>query len=76
MRMKINNNTKPNNKTRWSDKKQSWVHKVPGGVAILSHVCGVAAIILHTLKVCVSGKYGETRNSCLLLVENRMVVAT
>jgi len=28
--------------------KQSLVHKVPSGVAILSHVCGVAAIILHT----------------------------
>jgi hypothetical protein len=24
--------------------KQSLVHKVPSGVAILSHVCGVAAI--------------------------------
>jgi len=28
--------------------KQSLVHKVPNGVAILSHVCGVAAIVLHT----------------------------
>jgi len=28
--------------------KQSLVHKVPSGVAILSHVCGVAAIVLHT----------------------------
>jgi hypothetical protein len=34
--------------------KQSLVHKVPSGVAILSHVCGVAAIALHTLK-CVCG---------------------
>ena len=55
--------------------KQSLVHKVPSGVAILSHVCDVAAIVLHT-QLCVSGKYGETRNSCLLLVENRMGVAT
>jgi len=37
--------------------------------------CGVAAIVLHT-QLCVSGKYRETRNSCLLLVENRMGVAT
>jgi len=28
--------------------KQSLVHKVPSGVAILSHVCSVAAIVLHT----------------------------
>ena len=43
---------------------------------LLSHVCGVAAIILHT-QWCVSGKYGETRNSCLLLVEkNGIGVAT
>jgi hypothetical protein len=51
--------------------KQSLVHKVPSGVAILSHVCGVATIALHTQEVCVSisGKYGETRNSCLLSVE-------
>ena len=32
--------------------KQSLVHKVPSGVAILSHVCGVAAIVLHT-QMCV-----------------------
>jgi len=48
--------------------KQSLVHKVPSGVAILSHVCGVATIVqLHSR--CVSGKYGEKRNSCLLSVE-------
>jgi len=52
MRMKINNNTKPNNKTWWSDKKQSLVHKVPSGVAILSHVCGVATNVLH-IQLCV-----------------------
>jgi hypothetical protein len=27
--------------------KQCLVHKVPSGVAILSHVCGVAAIAHH-----------------------------
>jgi hypothetical protein len=32
--------------------KQSLVHKVPSGVAILSHVGGVAAIALHT-QMCV-----------------------
>ena len=49
--------------------KQSLVHKVPSGVAILSHVKCVAAIAHPHSIVCGSGKYGETRNSCLLSVE-------
>jgi hypothetical protein len=28
--------------------KQSLVHKVPSGVVILSHMCGVAAIVHHS----------------------------
>ena len=36
--------------------KQSLVHKVPSGVAILSHVKCVAAIVLHTPWMCGSGK--------------------
>jgi hypothetical protein len=37
---------------------------------VLSHVCGVAAIVLHTqLCVYLFGKYGKTRDSCLLSVE-------
>ena len=40
--------------------KQSLVHKVPNGVAILSHVCGVAAIVLHTpCGVCVWKIWGD-----------------
>ena len=39
----------------------------------LSHVCGVAAIAHHPHQVCSMSihfsKYGETRNSCLLLVK-------
>ena len=68
---------KPNNNTKIRQNK-CLVHRVPSGVAILSHVCGVAAIVLHTqLCVCVFGKYGETRNSCLYISKkNRMGVAT
>ena len=43
---------------------------------LLSHVCGVTTIALHT-HVCVSGKYEETRSSCLFIIgKNRMGVAT
>jgi len=51
--------------------KQSLVHKVPSGVVILPHVCGVAGekSTLIYYYIYLSGKYGETRNSCLLLVE-------
>jgi hypothetical protein len=31
--------------------KQSLVHKIPSGVVILSHVCGVTVIVLHS-QVC------------------------
>jgi len=44
----------------------------------VSRVCGVATIV-HPLKVeckILSGKYGETRNSCLLSVKYGMGVAT
>jgi hypothetical protein len=47
--------------------KQSLVHKVPSGVAILSHVCGIAAIVHPHSYVCVTGKYGETRSSYLFI---------
>jgi hypothetical protein len=59
--------------------KQSLVYKVPSGVAILSHVCGVKANISTLNLKCVisiSRKYRETRNSCLLPVKNGMGVAT
>jgi hypothetical protein len=41
-------------------------------------MCGVAAIIHHSGVECIglSGKYWETRNSCPLLMENRMGVTT
>ena len=38
------------NKTQLSDKKKSLVHKVPSGVAILSHMYGVA-VKTSTLKI-------------------------
>jgi hypothetical protein len=50
--------------------KQSLVHKVPSGVAILSRVSDVAAIV-HP-RMCdggISGQYGETRNSLSLSSE-------
>jgi hypothetical protein len=47
--------------------KQSLVHKVPSGVVILSHVCGVAVIFVSTLRL-VSGKIEKTRNSYPLSV--------
>jgi hypothetical protein len=43
--------------------------------AVLSHVCGVAVTAHHRGKNgkwkcgCIFGKYGETRNSCLLSVK-------
>jgi hypothetical protein len=48
--------------------KQSLVHKVPSGVAIMSHVCSVAAKTF-TLKFYLMWQIWETRDSCLLLVE-------
>jgi hypothetical protein len=55
--------------------KQSLVHKVPSGVAILSHVCGVAAIAHHLMCV-----YLENMERQGILVsyqwKNRMGVAT
>jgi len=37
--------------------KQSLVHKVPSGVAILSHVCGIAAIVLPcSMCVCLENR--------------------
>jgi hypothetical protein len=45
---------------------------------VVSHVCGVAAIV-HPLKEKyhgLSGKCGETRNSCLLSVKYGLGVAT
>jgi len=51
--------------------KQSLVHKVPSGVAILSRVRDVAAIV-HP-RMCdggdISSKYGETRSSLSLSSE-------
>jgi len=37
----------------------------------MAHMCGVAAKNIHSKKciIYLSGKYVETRNSCLLLVE-------
>jgi hypothetical protein len=37
--------------------------------SMMSHVCGVAAIVLPRSIVCVYRKYKETRNSCPLSVE-------
>jgi hypothetical protein len=65
--MHINNTPKTKNKFR---QKQYLVHKVPSGVAILSHVCGVAAIFHFIMYVAIK-KYRETRNSCLLFVKSR-----
>jgi hypothetical protein len=62
-----NTQTKPNIIIR---QKQSLVHKVPSGVAILSHVCGVA-MKTSPLKIYLMWQMWETRNSCLLLVEKR-----
>jgi len=63
----INTKTEHKNQT-----KQCLVHKVPSEVAILSHVCGVAAIVHHSQVKWVGycAFCGETRNSCLLSVEN------
>jgi len=59
---------KPNNNIKIRQNK-CLVHRVPSGVAILSQVGGIAAIVHHTqcVCVCVSGKYGETRSSCLFI---------
>jgi hypothetical protein len=57
--------------------KQSLVHKVPSGVAILSRVSDVAAIVhpqninVNVMGGYISGKYGETRNSLSLSSEKR-----
>jgi hypothetical protein len=73
--MKINNNTKPTikhenqTKTKLSPQGPQWSrHSV-------ARVWRRGDRPPHSI-VCVSGKYRETRNSCLLLVENRMGVAT
>jgi hypothetical protein len=44
----------------------------------VSHVCSVAVKIstLNLKCIYLSGKYEETRNSCLLSVKNEMGVAT
>jgi hypothetical protein len=59
--------------------KQSPVHKFPSGVVILSHVCGVAAIV-HPLKknynFYLANVDREARNSCLLLVKYELEVVT
>jgi hypothetical protein len=49
--------------------KQSLVHKVPSGVAILSHVCGVAAIVLHTHVWIYLENMGRQGILCLLAVK-------
>ena len=64
--------------------KQSLVPKVPSGVAILSHVCGITTIVLHT-HVCeylvnmgrqgilvsyISGKRGWESPPSILVIRN------
>ena len=52
--------------------KQRLVHKIPSGVAILSHVSDVAAIVhpqMYVMGGYISGQCGETRNSLSLSSE-------
>jgi len=58
--------------------KTCLVHKIPSGVAIMSHVCSIAAIVHHSQGKCngLPRKCGETRNSCLLSVKYGLGVAT
>jgi len=62
--------------------KQSLVHKVPNGVAILSHVSDVAAIV-HPKNKCNGGwgdiylvNVGRQGIRCLLAMKNGVGVAT
>ena len=52
--------------------KQSLVHKVPSGVAILSHVCGGAAIVhpQGKIKIFIPGKCGERQGILVSICEN------
>ena len=76
-----NTQTKPNIIIR---QKQSLVHKVPSGVAILSHVRDVAAIVHPQKNINVMGdggyiylvNVGRQGIRCLLAVKNGVGVAT
>jgi hypothetical protein len=75
MRMKII--TQNQIKKTMIRQKQSLVYKVPSGVVILSHVCGVAAIVLPSSIVWVYLENMVRQGIlCLLAVKNGMGVAT
>ena len=67
-----NINMKTTTKNTIIKQKQSLVHKVPSGVAIMSHVCGGAAIVHPQGKIgiFIPGKWGETRKFLSLQVKN------